>query len=138
MLKFGELFDSISVCLSKGLGAPIGSVLVSDSKTIHRALRIRKIFGGGMRQAGYLAAAGIYALDNHIDQHVSNGRHDYESIDNHKQYNNVQGHLDNIDKLNSYNTENNSYRDDDKDHFNDHLYAVHERMKDLHNNTEND
>lgn len=66
--QFGELFDSISVCLSKGLGAPVGSVLVSDAKTIKRALRIRKIFGGGMRQAGYLAAAGIYALDNHIDR----------------------------------------------------------------------
>ena len=59
-------FDTISVCLSKGLGAPIGSLLVSDAKTIHRALRIRKILGGGMRQVGYLAAAGIYALDNNI------------------------------------------------------------------------
>ena len=66
--QFGELFDSISVCLSKGLGAPVGSVLVSDAKTIKRALRIRKIFGGGMRQAGYLAAAGIYALDNNIER----------------------------------------------------------------------
>lgn len=66
--QFGELFDSISVCLSKGLGAPVGSVLVSDAKTIKRALRIRKILGGGMRQAGYLAAAGIYALDNHIER----------------------------------------------------------------------
>ena len=63
---FGSLFDTISVCLSKGLGAPIGSVLVSDAATIHRALRVRKILGGGMRQAGYLAAAGIYALDNHM------------------------------------------------------------------------
>lgn len=66
--QFGELFDTISVCLSKGLGAPVGSVLVSDAKTIKRALRIRKVFGGGMRQAGYLAAAGIYALDNHIER----------------------------------------------------------------------
>jgi threonine aldolase len=63
---FGQIFDSISVCLSKGLGAPVGSVLVSDRKTIDKALRIRKILGGGMRQAGYLAAAGIYALDNHV------------------------------------------------------------------------
>jgi threonine aldolase len=55
--QFGELFDTISVCFSKGLGAPIGSVLVGDEATIKRALRIRKIFGGGMRQAGYLAAA---------------------------------------------------------------------------------
>lgn len=66
--QFGELFDTISVCLSKGLGAPVGSVLVSDAKTIKRALRVRKVFGGGMRQAGYLAAAGIYALDNHIER----------------------------------------------------------------------
>ncbi|RXR19027.1 threonine aldolase [Flavobacterium amnicola] len=64
--QFGELFNSISVCLSKGLGAPVGSVLISDAKTIKRALRIRKLLGGGMRQAGYLAAAGIYALDNHF------------------------------------------------------------------------
>lgn len=63
---FGKIFDTISVCLSKGLGAPVGSVLLSDQKTIKRALRIRKILGGGMRQIGYLAAAGIYALDHHI------------------------------------------------------------------------
>ena len=66
--EFGKLFDTISVCLSKGLGAPIGSVLLADKKTIHRALRVRKIFGGGMRQVGYLAAAGIYALDNNIER----------------------------------------------------------------------
>lgn len=72
--QFGELFDSISVCLSKGLGAPVGSVLISDAKTIKRALRIRKIFGGGMRQAGYLAAAGIYALDNHIERMADDHR----------------------------------------------------------------
>lgn len=65
---FGQLFDSISVCLSKGLGAPVGSVLVSDAVTIKKALRVRKLFGGGMRQAGYLAAAGIYALDNNIER----------------------------------------------------------------------
>ncbi len=63
---FGPVFDTISVCLSKGLGAPVGSVLLSDKKTIHKALRIRKVLGGGMRQAGYLAAAGIYALENNI------------------------------------------------------------------------
>ena len=66
--QFGELFDTISVCFSKGLGAPIGSVLISDSETIHRALRVRKIFGGNMRQSGYLAAAGIYALENNINR----------------------------------------------------------------------
>lgn len=63
---YGNTFHTISVCLSKGLGAPIGSVLVSDKDTIHRALRIRKILGGGMRQAGYLAAAGIYALQHQV------------------------------------------------------------------------
>jgi threonine aldolase len=66
--QFGELFDTISVCFSKGLGAPIGSVLISDAETMHRALRIRKIFGGNMRQSGYLAAAGIYALQNNINR----------------------------------------------------------------------
>jgi len=66
--QFGALFDTISVCFSKGLGCPVGSVLVSDAETIHRALRIRKIFGGNMRQSGYLAAAGIYALHNNINR----------------------------------------------------------------------
>jgi threonine aldolase len=66
--QYGELFDTISVCLSKGLGAPIGSLLIADKKTIHRALRIRKQLGGGMRQVGYLAAAGLYALDHHIER----------------------------------------------------------------------
>jgi threonine aldolase len=64
--QFGELFDTISVCLSKGLGAPIGSVLLGSKADMKRALRIRKIFGGGMRQVGYLAAAGLYALQNNI------------------------------------------------------------------------
>ena len=63
---FGALFDTISVCLSKGLGAPIGSVLISDKATIARAIRIRKMLGGGMRQVGYLAAAGLFALDNNV------------------------------------------------------------------------
>jgi threonine aldolase len=66
--QFGELFDTISVCFSKGLGAPIGSVLVADAETIKRAVRIRKIFGGNLRQSGYLAAAGIYALKNNINR----------------------------------------------------------------------
>jgi threonine aldolase len=65
---YGKVFHTISVCLSKGLGAPIGSVLLSDKATINRALRIRKILGGGMRQVGYLAAAGLYALDNNIER----------------------------------------------------------------------
>lgn len=66
--QYGELFDSISVCLSKGLGCPVGSVLIGSEKLIHEAIRVRKILGGGMRQAGYLAACGIYALDNHIER----------------------------------------------------------------------
>lgn len=63
---FGKVFDTISVCFSKGLGAPVGSVLLGDKKTIQRALRIRKILGGAMRQSGYLAAGAIYALENNI------------------------------------------------------------------------
>ncbi|MEZ4989517.1 MAG: GntG family PLP-dependent aldolase [Saprospiraceae bacterium] len=64
--QVGELFDSISICLSKGLGAPVGSVLIGDGEFIRRARRVRKVMGGGMRQAGYLAAAGLYALDHHV------------------------------------------------------------------------
>lgn len=63
---YGEVFDTVSVCLSKGLGCPIGSVLVGDESFMENAIRIRKIFGGGMRQVGYLAAAGLYALEHHI------------------------------------------------------------------------
>src|SRR5690554_1574156 len=63
---YGQLFDTISVCLSKGLGCPSGSVLIGDEALMQHAIRIRKILGGGMRQVGYLAAAGLYALDNHI------------------------------------------------------------------------
>jgi len=62
----GEQFDTISVCLSKGLGAPVGSLLLGTKKDIKKARRIRKIFGGGMRQAGFLAAAATYALKNNI------------------------------------------------------------------------
>ena len=65
---YGRPFDSISICLSKGLGAPVGSVLLGSEPFIHQARRMRKVFGGGMRQAGYLAAAGIYALDHHIER----------------------------------------------------------------------
>lgn len=66
--EIGNQFDTISVCLSKGLGAPIGSLLLGTKNDIKRARRIRKILGGGMRQAGYLAAAGIYALDNNVSR----------------------------------------------------------------------
>lgn len=67
-LEFGKIFDTISVCLSKGLGCPVGSLLLGSGDDIKKALRIRKIFGGGMRQAGFLAAAGIYALDHHRER----------------------------------------------------------------------
>ena len=67
-LQYGELFDTISVCLSKGLGCPIGSVLIGDEDIMKHAIRVRKLFGGNMRQVGYLAAAGLYALDNNIDR----------------------------------------------------------------------
>ena len=72
--QFGELFDTISVCLSKGLGAPIGSVLLGSAADMKRALRIRKIFGGNMRQSGYLAAAGLYALQHNISRLESDHR----------------------------------------------------------------
>lgn len=62
----GNALDSISICLSKGLGAPVGSLLLGTKEFVAKARRVRKVFGGGMRQAGYLAAAGIYALDNHV------------------------------------------------------------------------
>jgi len=64
---YGQVFDSISICLSKGLGAPVGSLLLADQKKIDFARRLRKVMGGGMRQAGYLAAAGIYALQNNVE-----------------------------------------------------------------------
>jgi threonine aldolase len=66
--QYGQLFDTISICLSKGLGAPVGSILLGSKEHIAKALRIRKLFGGAMRQVGFLAAAGIYALDNHIER----------------------------------------------------------------------
>lgn len=65
---YGQLFDTISVCLSKGLGCPIGSVLIGNNDIMKGAIRVRKILGGGMRQVGYLAAAGMYALDHHLDR----------------------------------------------------------------------
>ena len=71
----GHYFDSISICLSKGLGAPIGSVLIGDDNDIALARRMRKVMGGGMRQAGYLAAAGLYALDNNINRLKQDNNH---------------------------------------------------------------
>ncbi len=64
----GQCFDSISICLSKGLGAPVGSLLLGDADFIKQARRLRKVFGGGMRQAGFLAAAGLYALENNVQR----------------------------------------------------------------------
>lgn len=65
---FGKVFDTISVCLSKGLGTPMGSVLIGKKSLMKNAIRVRKVLGGGMRQVGFMAAAGIYALDNHFEQ----------------------------------------------------------------------
>lgn len=67
-LEWGKPFDSISICLSKGLGAPVGSVLVGSKPFIREARRVRKRFGGGMRQAGIIAAAGLFALDHHLER----------------------------------------------------------------------
>jgi threonine aldolase len=61
-------FDSVSVCLSKGLGAPVGSVLLGSAATIARAQRARKLYGGGMRQAGIIAAGGLYALQQNVER----------------------------------------------------------------------
>ena len=66
--QYGELFDTISICFSKGLGCPVGSVLVGSKDLMDKALRVRKILGGGMRQAGYMAAAAVYALDHNMQR----------------------------------------------------------------------
>ncbi len=71
----GAHFDSISICLSKGLGAPVGSLLIGETEFIRQARRFRKVMGGGMRQAGYLAAAGIYALDHHVKRLKTDNDH---------------------------------------------------------------
>lgn len=72
---YGALFDSVSICLSKGLGAPAGSVLLGSTDFIAQGRRVRKVLGGGMRQAGYLAAAGIYALDHHLEKLAKDHKH---------------------------------------------------------------
>lgn len=66
--QYGEVFDTISVCLSKGLGTPMGSVLIGDEKLMKNAMRVRKVLGGGMRQIGFMAAAGLYALENNVER----------------------------------------------------------------------
>lgn len=73
--QYGDVFHSISICLSKSLGCPVGSLVLGTNAFIRKARRIRKVFGGGMRQAGYLAAAGIYALQNHVDRLSEDHRH---------------------------------------------------------------
>jgi threonine aldolase len=73
--QFGELFDTISVCLNKGLGCPMGSILIGPGSFIKQARRVRKVFGGGMRQAGFMAAAGIYALENNVRRLEEDHRH---------------------------------------------------------------
>lgn len=73
--EYGEVFDSISVCLNKGLGCPIGSVLLGSSSFIREARRIRKKLGGGLRQAGYMAATGLHALEHHLDRLADDHAH---------------------------------------------------------------
>jgi threonine aldolase len=73
--QIGALCDSISVCFSKSLGAPVGSVLIGSKEFIRKARRIRKVFGGGMRQAGYLAAACLYALEHHVERLAIDHQH---------------------------------------------------------------
>ena len=73
--KYGEVFDSISICLSKSLGCPVGSLLLGSKDFIKQARRIRKVFGGGMRQAGYLAATGIHALAHNISRLADDHKH---------------------------------------------------------------
>lgn len=83
--SIGNLFDSISICLSKGLGAPVGSVLLGTKENIAKARKIRKVMGGGMRQVGFLAAAGIYALDNHVNRLSEDHKHAMQINDALKQ-----------------------------------------------------
>ena len=73
--EYGRYFDTVSICFSKGLGAPVGSALVGGKEVIARARRARKVFGGGMRQAGVLAAAALYALDHHVDRLTEDHAH---------------------------------------------------------------
>lgn len=73
--QYGEAFHSISVCLNKGLGCPIGSMLIGKKEFIKKARRVRKVFGGGMRQAGYMAASGLYALQNNVARLAEDHQH---------------------------------------------------------------
>lgn len=87
----GALFDSVSICLSKGLGAPVGSVLAGGREFIAKARRLRKGFGGGMRQIGYLAAAGLYALDHHVERLAIDHAHAQQLADVLRQHPDVAG-----------------------------------------------
>jgi len=80
-LEIGSEFDSISICFSKGLGAPVGSVLVGSKSFIHEAKRVRKVLGGGMRQGGMLAAAAHFALNHHVDRLAEDHRRAKEMKD---------------------------------------------------------
>ena len=73
--EYAKYFDSISLCLSKGLGAPVGSLLIGSSNFIKKSRRIRKVFGGGMRQAGIIAAGGLFALKNNVDRLIDDHHH---------------------------------------------------------------
>jgi threonine aldolase len=74
-LDYGKTFDSISICLSKGLGAPVGSVLLGNKDFIRQARRFRKVFGGGMRQAGFIAAGALYAIKYHVERLAEDHHH---------------------------------------------------------------
>jgi threonine aldolase len=73
--QYGEVFNSISVCLNKGLGCPVGSLLMGSNDFIKKARRVRKVLGGGMRQAGYMAATGLYALQNNVERLAYDHQH---------------------------------------------------------------
>ena len=84
---YGKMFDTISICFSKGLGTPLGTVLVGNGEIMQNAIRVRKVLGGGMRQIGYIAAAGLYALDNNIDR----------LAEDHKKASEIAAHLTNLE-----------------------------------------
>jgi len=79
--QYGNVFDSISICLNKGLGCPIGSILIGRNAFIKKARRIRKVLGGGMRQAGYMAACGVYALQYHVERLKEDHQHALQIAD---------------------------------------------------------
>lgn len=79
--EFGALFDTISICLSKGLGAPMGTILLGKKELMQNAMRVRKVLGGGMRQVGFAASAAYYALHHHVDRMVDDHRRAKEISD---------------------------------------------------------